>query len=148
MLQNMKTFSEISDTDYNLNLTLKIKVIDQNGYPDFRLFLNDQQQILGQQNAFIIKKQIPLVTPISVRVELKDKKYSLNKETAVVIEKIEIDDINVIPTYNDIIEYKNDQNKDIKTNYLGFNGIWNLLIDEPFFQWYHQKSGQGMLIKD
>jgi hypothetical protein len=43
--------------------------------------------------------------------------------------------------------YKNDQNVTQPTNYLGFNGTWNLKINEPFYRWRHNITGQGWLLE-
>lgn len=40
-----------------------------------------------------------------------------------------VDDIKILPTYS----------------YLAVNGT--LVINEPFYQWYHRVSGQGWLLK-
>jgi hypothetical protein len=143
----MKNFSEILDIEKTLNLNFKIKIIDDNGYPDFQINLNNESIDFLKEKYIIISKKIPLLEKLNIEIKLKNKKYSDQKETAVIVESISIENISIIPDFNHLINYENDHNENITTNYIGYNGIWNLNIDEPFFQWYHRVSGQGILIR-
>ena len=83
---------------------------------------------------------------IKLEILMSDKEYDAEKETAIIIKTLKIDGIEIIPQYNHLIDYQNDHNINTKTNYLGYNGKWTLDIDRPFYQWYHQISGQGWLL--
>lgn len=148
MQSNTKTFSELLDTKQSLTLEMIIETIDHNGYPDFDVYFNRKKIDLHKNKIHVIKKDIDLFEPLLIEVNLKNKKYSSIRETAVIIKEIKVEEINVIPYLNHLIKYVNDHDVEDTTHYIGYNGSWSLNIDKPFFQWYHEKNGQGMLIKD
>lgn len=132
----MKTYYDLQAIDTNLQLSIEIDVI---GNPEYTIKINDTVV-----NA--TSYQLPLQDPIQVEVIMTNKVYTLEYETAVIIKQIAIDNINIIPTYNHLIDYQNDHNINTKTNYLGYNGKWTLTIDRPFYQWLHQAQNQGWLL--
>lgn len=144
----MKTFSELLDIETVLDLKMQIEVLEENGYPDFDIKINDMVVPTTVENTLItIEKQVSIYENIKIQVLLNRKNYSEVKESAVIVKKISIEGIEIIPKFVHKINYVNERNKLLFTNYLGYCGIWELKIDRPFFQWYHEVSGQGMLIK-
>lgn len=144
----MKNFLEALDIKQQLKVKISLSIIDDNGYPDVKLTINN--------NVTFIKKDINLLNfeclirihqNIKIQIDMKNKIYSNLAETAVIVNSIEIDDINIIPTFNHLIEYQNDKKLPITTEYIGYNGCWTLDINEPFYNWYHKVSSQGILIK-
>ena len=75
-----------------------------------------------------------------------NKVYTTEYETAVIIKRLSIDNINIIPEYTHCAEYNNDHGFTDPTSYIGFNGKWALTFDRPFYQWLHQAHNQGWLI--
>lgn len=144
--QNMKNFLETSDTDRYLDMTIALSIIDENGYPDFELLINGEKQDLPKKKIMNHKKKLPLLDPIELTIKMQNKKYSQIRETALIVESISIEKINVIPDYSHLTEYENDHEQTISTNYIGYNGTWKLIIDKPFFQWIHHHSGKGILV--
>lgn len=144
----MKTFSELLDIETVLDLKMQIEVLEENGYPDFDIKINDMVVPTTVENTLItIEKQVSIYENIKIQVLLNRKNYSEVKESAVIVKKISIEGIEIIPKFVHKTNYVNERNKLLFTNYLGYCGIWELKIDRPFFQWYHEVSGQGMLIK-
>ena len=135
----MNNYLDLLDTDTNIRIEIKLSVI---GSPYFLVTVADNQW----NNQCNIIANHSLLTPFSIEIELRNKHYTVDYETAVIIDSITIDNINVIPAYNHLIDYQNDHNNNIPTNYLGFNGKWSLTFDRPFYQWLHQHSGQGWLL--
>jgi hypothetical protein len=130
----MKTYSDLTDTDIQIDLQLKLI-----GNPEF--LVNGSR--LPQNN---LRYCVDLLKPFSIVIELYNKHYTSEYETAVIIEKLLIDNIEIIPKYDYLAEYDNDHGFKNPTNYLGFNGKWSLTIDRPFYHWLHQHSGQGWLL--
>lgn len=129
----MKNYSDLQVTD--LLLSIEIKTI---GNPEYCVLVN------GHEYHKEIK--LPLLEPIIIEVELYNKVYTLEYETAVIIERLSIDNIDIIPNYTHLADYTNDHNNNNPTNYLGFNGKWTLTINRPFYHWLHQVQGQGWLL--
>lgn len=129
----MNNYSDLQVTDLILNVEI-IKI----GNPDYLVTVNNRVVSNNLLN-------LPLLNPIIIDVELKNKIYTIEYETAVIV-TISIDKINLIPQYNHLIKYQNDHNNNNPTNYLGFNGKWTLTIDRPFYQWLHHVQGQGWLL--
>lgn len=143
----MKTFSDILDINPDINVEINIETIEDNGYPNFEVKLNHQNIIIDQQKNIGIKKTVSVFDPIRIEIVLKDKKYSSTKETAILLRSIKIAGIDIVPKFLHLTEYNNDHNQKIHTTHIGYNGCWSLDTGKPFFEWYHEVSGQGMLIK-
>jgi hypothetical protein len=135
----MNSYSDLQGTDTNLTLSIDYELI---GNPDYTIKIND---IIVDNNT-IINKQLSMLNPIVVKIELRNKIYTSDFETAVIVKNLSINDINIIPTYTQLVNYDNDHGFVSPTNYLGFNGKWTLTIDRPFYQWLHQAQGQGWLL--
>jgi hypothetical protein len=139
----MKTYSDLQDIDTCLRLHLELEPV---GTPDVTISINGVvNHYLGLSNNIKLDYSIDLLDLFSVDIELSNKHYTLEYETAVIIRRLSVDNIDLIP-YNYLAEYVNDHNNNNPTSYLGFNGKWSLTIDQPFYHWLHQHSGQGWLI--
>jgi hypothetical protein len=140
----MKTYSDLQAIDTRLRLQIELEPI---GTPDIKTsingFINDYPRLSSNINLYYY---IDLLDLFSVSVELRNKTYSLDNETAVIIKRLSVDNIELIPKYNYLAKYVNDHNNDNPTSYLGFNGKWRLTFDRPFYHWLHEHSGQGWLI--
>jgi hypothetical protein len=139
----MKTYSDLTDIDPRLNLTINIEPV---GLPDTRIVVNrDSIDYPGLSAPITLDYRLSLLDPIDIDIRLSNKHYTTEYETAVIF-KIYIDNIEIIPKYNYLAEYVNDHDNNNPTHYLGFNGKWTLTIDRPFYQWLHQAQKQGWLI--
>jgi len=143
----MKNFLEALDIDPRLKVEMSIRIVDDNGYPDFNLFFNEKNIAHCGRTQINIVEHIRYDEKISIKIKMFGKKYSALKESAIIVDDISIDDINIIPAFSHHTVYDNDHNKPITTNYLGYNGDWSITINEPFYHWYHSATAQGMLIK-
>ena len=140
----MKTYSDLQDIDTRLNLVIELAPV---GSPMATIIINNQQYDYPQLTSpIIINEYLPLMDLINIDIILSNKHYTLEYETAVIIERLSIDNIELIPKYDYLAKYVNDHNNNNPTSYLGFNGKWTLTIDQPFYHWLHEHSGQGWLI--
>jgi hypothetical protein len=130
----MKTYSELTDTDIQIDLQFELI-----GNPKFTV----NGVVLTQDNLIY---HVDLLSPFSVVIELYNKHYTTEYETAVIIKRLLIDNIDIMGQYDYLAEYDNDHGFKNPTNYLGFNGKWTLSIDRPFYHWLHLHSGQGWLL--
>jgi len=137
----MKRYSDLLDIDTRLNVKLELEPI---GTPDVSVTIADYRQDYLLSNNEIIDYTIDLLQPFSVIIELQNKQYSLDYETAVIF-RLSVDDIDIIPKYDYLADYVNDHDNHDPTSYLGFNGKWTLTVDRAFYHWLHVHSGQGWL---
>ena len=137
----MKRYSDLLAIDTRLNLRLELEPV---GTPDISVTVDDCQQDYLLTNTQLIDHKIDLLQPFSITVELRNKHYSLDYETAVIV-RLSVDGINIIPKYDYLAKYDNDHDYHAPTSYLGFNGKWTLTFDQPFYHWLHLHSGQGWL---
>jgi len=140
----MKTYSDLQAIDSRLHLHIELEPV---GTPDITVSVNDvvdDYPVLS--NNIILDYHIDLLDLFAVDIELRNKHYTTEYETAVIIKRLSIDNIELIPRYDYLARYVNDHNNDNPTSYLGFNGKWALTFDQPFYHWLHQHSGQGWLI--
>ena len=141
----MKNFSDLLATDLHLDLVLTAEPV---GIPDVEIWIN--QQLIHQEQlleSITISTQLPLLIGLSVSVKLKNKVYSLESETAVVLNKLSIDGFDLIPRFTHLAQYNNDHDYNKPTSYIGFNGEWKFEVDRPFYQWRHVNTGQGWLFQ-
>lgn len=144
----MKTFSDllaIESVDIPINVNLS--PIAENGYPCVNLTINGALLFSGEikeEKSFAFS--CALIDHVDVQIELADKKYSQEKETAVIVEKLEVDGVSIVPKFNHLIEYINDHGKTVHSNYMGYNGVWRFQTGMPFYRWLHQATGKGWLI--
>ena len=135
----MNNYLDLQDIDTDIQIEAKLSVI---GLPDFTVTIADHHWN-NQCNIIVDHK---LLNPFDIKIELRNKYYTNEYETAVIIDLISIDNINIIPTYCHLADYQNDHNNNNPTNYLGFNGKWTLTFDRPFYHWLHQVQAQGWLL--
>jgi len=144
----MKNFYDLQGISTNIDFVLELEVVKDNGEPTVEIFLNETK-LYGKYPLTGFRKiytRLKLMDSIKLEISMSDKQYNVKKETAIIIKSLKIDGIELIPAYNHLVDYQNDHNINAKTNYLGYNGTWTLYIDRPFYQWYHQVSGQGWLL--
>jgi hypothetical protein len=140
----MKTYSDLLDIDTRLHLHIELEPV---GFPDVTVSINDiVDNYSGLSDNIILDYHIDLLDLFSIDIELRNKHYTTEYETAVIIKRLSIDNIELIPEYDYLAEYINDHDNNNPTSYLGFNGKWTLTIDRPFYHWIHEHSGQGWLI--
>jgi len=132
----MNNYLDLLDTDTDIQIKVKLSVI---GSPDFSVTIADNQW----NNQCNIIVNCNLLTPFSIEIELRNKRYTVDYETAVIIDRISVDNIDIIPEYDYLADYQNDHNNNNPTSYLGFNGKWTLTFDRPFYHWLHQAQGHG-----
>lgn len=139
----MKTYSDLTDIDHRLQIRLLLEPV---GTPEISVMTPGGFSYCKLFKPATIETQADLLNPFSISVELKNKIYSPDHETAVIIKSLQIDDIELVPRFDYLATYKNDNDHAGPTSYLGFNGCWTLTIDRPFYQWLHQATAQGWLI--
>ena len=137
----MKRYSDLLAIDTRLNLKLELEPI---GTPDISVTIANRRQDYLLSDNKIVEYTVDLLQPFSVAIELRNKQYSLDCETAVVV-RLSVDNIDIIPKYDYLADYVNDHDNHNPTSYLGFNGKWTLTFDRAFYHWLHLHSGQGWL---
>jgi len=143
----MKNFSDLLATENSVLIQLKLRAITDNGMPWCDVKVNQQSLFAGPlQEILAVEHKIGLLDPISISVEMKNKVYSSQAETAVVLEQLTIDNFDILSQWTHLANYDNDHSANTPTSYLGFNGVWSLDITEPFYRWRHKITGQGWLI--
>ena len=148
----MNNFLDLLDTDPKILIQLHMTPICMNGSPQVEVSINGSVLHSGPLDSAIkLTKTVALLDSIFIDIRLKEKQYHESRETAVIIDSIQIDDFEFVPAYtggeSNCISYSNDQNVNAVTNYLGFNGLWQLHIQEPFYRWRHKNTGQGLLLE-
>lgn len=141
----MKNFSDLLATDLRLDFKLTLQPV---GTPDTEVWIN--QQLIHQgclRGPISIQEQLPLLSELLVLIKLQNKIYSSDSESAIVIDQLSIDGFGIVPMWTQLARYTNDHHVDSPTAYLGFNGEWRLEINQPFYQWRHQVTGQGWLFR-
>jgi hypothetical protein len=143
----MKNFLDLQDINTVKLITIRLSSIINNGIPTAVVKINNNTIFnKNLEHTVDLNYSHDLMTPFLVSIEMQNKQYNQYQETAIIIESILIDNNELIPEYNHLVDYQNDHSSNNPTNYLGFNGKWTLTIDRPFYQWLHQAQGQGWLL--
>ena len=143
----MKTFYNVGNTDYSLDVQLDITPICDNGCPVSEVVVNNQVLYSSQcVSPISLQCQVPLLQPFLVIISLKDKVYDADRETALIVDRLKIDDYDLIPRFNHLVEYNNEKNIEVKSNYLGYNGSWCMNFGVPFYNWIHIAEHRGFLL--
>lgn len=144
----MKNFYELLDINCLLSLKLELVPKFNQRPPEIILSVNHQTLLdMTLNESWSSEVKLNLLDPLNITVELKNKDYSLDHTTAVDIVNLTLDNWSVLPNYTHLASYTNDHNWAEPTSYIGFNGIWELDIKEPFYHWKHRVTGQGWLLK-
>jgi hypothetical protein len=139
----MKSYSDLTAIDTKLKCILQLEPV---GTPEVEIIIGKTYAGGKLFRPITVEVDLDLSQPFAVQIELKNKIYDLQNETAVVIKMLQIDNIDIIPRFDYLAVYSNDHNNTDPTSYLGFNGKWTLTFDQPFYQWLHQATGQGWLL--
>ena len=140
----MKTYSDLQDIDQLINVKINLRTV---GSPDVIVEINQHRyEHTGLSTPITVEYRVGLLDNINVVIKLRNKEYNINNETAVIIDNITIDDIDIVPKFDYLATYVNDHNNNNPTSYLGFNGTWQLNINQPFYRWLHKHTGQGWLL--
>lgn len=139
----MKTYSDLTTIDHRLLIQLELKPV---GTPE--VFVTTPTTHAGGKlfKSVVIETYQDLLIPFEIGVELKNKIYQDNTETAVIIKSLQVDGIDLIPKFDYLARYDNDHANTNPTSYLNYNGKWTLTFDRPFYQWLHQVTNQGWLL--
>ena len=139
----MSKFLDLLATENTLDIVLRLQPL---GTPQVVVNINGVVLYQGcLEMPITLQHSIPLLEPLTVSITLFDKVYGA-EETAVIVEQFTIDDFAIVPAWTQTANYSNDHNYNDPTNYLGFNGIWTLDTNKPFYQWKHNITGQGWLL--
>ena len=144
----MKTFLDQLDINEKIQISLEIEPVLENGFPCVSIELNGKFYLKENnlKTKFKLNEKIELMENIDIKICLSNKNYNLQGRTGVNINYLNIDNFQLVPNYTQVAEYVNDHNNNNPTNYLGFNGVWHLKIQEPFYRWQHKVTGQGWLL--
>ena len=139
----MKNYSDLPDIDSGIVVRLELEPV---GAPMIRFGVDEHIIDYVLTETISLDYEVKLTSPFTVIIELYNKDYNADNETAVIIRVLSVDNISIIPEYTQYARYDNDHGFTDPTNYLGFNGKWTLTFDRPFYQWLHQARSQGWLI--
>lgn len=144
----MKTFSDLLDTPRDLPVHLALQPITDNGAPLITIWVNGnrlyQDWMIGPWS---IDHTVDLSMPLEIRIDLREKHYSSERETAVVIHGLTVDEFDVLPWLTKQATYDHDHWCQDVSNYLGFNGEWCWRTHEPFYIWQHRTCNMGWLLQ-
>lgn len=146
----MSTFSNLLDIKlFDLRIYIGLEGLYETQKPIVSLKINGHeiyQQHKIETNLGAVY-HVGLLDPICVEIGLHQKDYNVDHTTAIILKDIMIDNFNIVPNHTHHARYINDHNWNEPTTQLGFNGVWQFFIDEPFYQWHHRVTGQGWLLK-
>ena len=144
----MTNFSELLDTNPQIKIKICLSAITDNGCPCCKLTVNGSTRYDGMLTGPVaLEFLVGLMDPIGIEIMMSGKNYSAEKETAIVLDAIAIDSFEIVPEWTHLAKYENERGIDSPTSYLGFNGVWRVDINEPFYRWRHRVTSQGWLLE-
>ena len=145
----MKNFLDLLAIDPVIEISMRLTPIVDNGVPTAIVTHNNLtvfESALAEPVTLHFT-HLHILDPLKISVELKNKKYNADVETAIIVDSLMIDNFELVPQYTHLLKYVNDHNNTCSTNYLGFNGVWTLDTSEPFYHWKHKILGNGWLLQ-
>lgn len=139
----MKTYSDLRAIDTRLKCRIHLEPV---GHPDISVIVGTNLAGGILYRDLDIQIDLDLHQPFRIQIELQNKIYTADTETAVRIRAVQIDGQDLVPRFLGLAQYDNDHRFTDPTDYLGFNGKWTLTIDQPFYHWLHKHTGQGWLL--
>jgi hypothetical protein len=147
----MPHFLNQLDTNRLIKAELTFGFAGTNGPPKHAVAINGEskwQDTLQQPSVLsvVVEHEFFLLSSLVVEVAVWDKDYDLEPDSALIIEDFQIDNVSLLPDLIKYSRYINDKNWTEPTTHLGFNGVWQYIIPEPFYRWHHKVTGQGWLL--
>ena len=145
----MKNFLDLLDINPTIGINIVLTPVVDNGAPTAIIRYNNAIvfDYTLKETVSIRVEHLNILDPLKISIELAHKEYNEKLETAIIINSLTIDNFEIVPNYTQLATYSNDHSSINPTNYLGFNGVWELNIPVPFYQWLHNVQGQGWLIE-
>lgn len=144
----MKNFYDLLDIKNQIDIFLTVIPVIDTQCPKIKININEKCLHDGINKEIItLNHKIELFENLDIKIQLYDKNYNESQKAGITIQSLKIDLFELIPQWTQLATYENDQSVIQSTNYLGFNGIWNLKINEPFYKWKHRITGQGWLLE-
>ena len=143
----MKNFSELLASSPRLQVSVRVMAITDNGLPRATILVNGERlydNVL--ESMWAGSTTVDLLEPLTVEVIMSNKQHDQHRETAIIVQDITVDQCQVIPRFGHMVQYAHEQGVGPATSYLGFNGCWRLSTQRPFYQWWHDVTGQGWLL--
>lgn len=144
----MNNYLDLLATDcHTVDIELTVDSVVNNGTPDLTVVINHRQHYQAPINAPVcINTKMTLLQHLDIKLIVTGKTYSAQKETAVIVTSLLVDGVQLANKFDIPIMYTNDQNVKYSGFYLGFNGVWHLSLNQPFYRWLHTATGQGWLL--
>ncbi len=124
----MKNFLDLLDIEITSALNVKI-LFRATENIDYYVKINEYA--ITSQN---FQCTLDLLTPIVFIFNIRD----INEGEYIEIIEFSINGIELFPIYQHLSSNG--------SNFIAQTGSWSFKIDRPFYQWYHQISGQGWLL--
>lgn len=144
----MKNFSALLDSDPWLTVRIAVAAITDNGMPRATIRVNGTcvfDNLL--ESTWTGSIQTPLLDPLVVEVMMSGKQHDAERETAIIVQNITVDQCPVMPRFAHLVQYTHEQGTGPATSYLGFNGCWRWDTRQPFYPWWHGVTAQGWLLE-
>jgi hypothetical protein len=143
----MNNFSELLATEISLPVEIVLEPVFDTQVPKIVVTVAQRVLFSGQLTQPVtLRCCVNLLTQFDILIEIIDKDDYKDRTSAVVISQLKIDSHDLVPQWSHLAYYSNDRNYNLPTTHLGFNGIWKLSINEPFYRWWHRATGQGWLL--
>lgn len=140
----MQNFSQLQAIDPTLLLKITLLPINR---PNLIVTSLNSLMFQGRlEYETILVATQNLLDPVDFSITLVDKVYT-EVEQAVIVSCIMVDDKDYTSLLVAQSRYNNDHAHAGPTNYIGFNGTWNISSEKPFYHWLHDVMGQGWLLE-
>jgi hypothetical protein len=144
----MNNFSELQATDISLPLSITLTPHYKTHAPEVTVCIGGIICYTGILNNQIQLTQLfPLQSVFDIEIHLQNKNDLDDCTTGVIISDLNVDGNNLVPDWTHLAHYTNDRDLGGPAAHLGFNGVWKLCVNRPFYQWWHINTSQGWLLE-
>ena len=142
----MKTFCDLLATDLTIKIDIELRPEFERYPPRVSLMVNHHQETIELSSVQCRQFEIPLLDTIDLIVQVESLDQN-DPRRGVEISRLEIDHKALMPQHCRLAELSDNLIQYAPTNHIVQHGQWRFRIDRPFYQWYHDISRQGWLLK-
>jgi hypothetical protein len=142
----MKTFCDLLATDLTIKIEIELRPEFELSPPRVTVMVNQHQETFVLARPRHMQFELLLLDSIDLVVQVESTDQ-IDPRRGVEISRLDIDHKALMPHHCRLAELSDNLVQYAPTNHIVQHGQWRFRIDRPFYQWYHDISGQGWLLK-
>lgn len=142
----MKTFCDLLVIDQTIKIEIELRPEFDLAPPWVSVMVNHHRETFELSSVQCRQFELALLDSIDVVVQVEPS-HQIDPRRGVEISKLDVDNKSLLPQHCRLAQLSDNLVQYAPTNHIVQHGQWRFCIDRPFYQWYHDISSQGWLLK-